>query len=61
MKHVALFIGKSRPDKISGLDGNFEIKEDEKFLKILAIMLYGSDSLPEESTIPNLIRLFNKS
>ncbi len=60
MKQISTSIGKSRPDKVSGLDGNFDIKEDEKFLKILAIMLYGRDSLPTDSNIPNLIRLFNK-
>jgi hypothetical protein len=61
MKDVATSIWKSRPDSITGLDGGFDINEDTKFLKILAIMLYGEDSLPKEMNIPNLVQVFNRT
>lgn len=61
MEQIATSIWKSRSDKITGLDGSFNINEDTKFLKILTVMIYGEDSLPAESNIPNLIRLFNRT
>lgn len=60
MQQVSVSIGKSRPDKITWLDGDFGISEDTKFLKILATMLYGQDSLPTDPNIPNLIAIFNR-
>jgi hypothetical protein len=60
MEQVSASIAKSRPDKITGLDGEFGINEDTKFLKIIATMLYGKDNLPTDPNIPNLIALFNK-
>lgn len=60
MKEVNNYISKVRPDAIWWTDGTYGIKEDEKFLRIMAIMLYGEEKLPWEKNIPNLIRVFNQ-
>ncbi|MBX9808817.1 hypothetical protein K2X92_00300 [Candidatus Gracilibacteria bacterium] len=60
MEQINASIGKSRTDKVTGLDGNFDISEDKKFLKILATMIYGESAIPEDANIPNLIGLFNR-
>lgn len=60
MQQVWNAINSTRPDHITGLDGTYNGTEDIKFLKIFAITLYGENSLPEDLSIPNLLKLFNK-
>ncbi|MDD2693456.1 MAG: hypothetical protein PHY14_00815 [Candidatus Gracilibacteria bacterium] len=60
MERVNAYISKVRPDAIGGTDGTYGIREDEKFLRIMTILIYGQEKIPKETNIPNLIRVFNQ-
>ena len=61
MKEINQAISSVRPDAIGGLDGTYGLAEDKKFLEIMITALYGTDNLPKESSIPNLIRVFQST
>lgn len=60
MKQISESIKKGRPDSITWLDWDYDIGEDTRFLKILAVSLYWEENLPKEQNIPNLIQMFNR-
>lgn len=61
MREINQAINSVRPDTIGGLDGTYGLTEDEKFLEIMIITLYGEKFLPEEKNVPNLIKVFQST
>lgn len=61
MREINQAISSVRPDAIGGLDGTYSLTEDKKFLEVMIASLYGESALPEEKSIPNLIRVFQST
>ena len=61
MREINQAISSVRPDAIGGLDGTYSLTEDKKFLEVMITSLYGESALPEEKSIPNLIRVFQST
>jgi hypothetical protein len=50
-----------RWDKISAIHNEYTLTEDTKFLKIFITMIYGKESIPDDPSLPNLLKVFNRT